>query len=400
MRLNLDGAEGDKTSISPHVSKIESDAVVKLVGDSGQDAESKSNLFTEIARKASSVSHVSRLIDQTLRMAKDILNASASSVLLVDEEKQELFFEFADGEAGGALKEVRISIQSGIAGWVASHGRPIVVNDVARDHRFYKGVDRTTGFTTKSIMCAPLEVRKKVIGVIEVLNKLDESDFTEQDLEALKAVASTAALAIDNLRINEELLYGYSNAVRALATAIDEKDPYTRGHSQRVKEYALLGARALPLSPWELEAIEYAGVLHDIGKIGIPDATLRKAGPLTSQEWALMRNHPRIGSSIVGSIPRLEEVRELIVHHHEHYDGTGYPRGLKGESIPIGARLLAVADAFDTMTTNRAYRGALSMGSAIEELRRCSGTQFCPVAVEAFISSFMSRQEYLSPPYY
>ncbi|HUV52094.1 MAG TPA: HD domain-containing phosphohydrolase [Dehalococcoidia bacterium] len=400
MRLNLDGAEGDKTLISPHVSKKESDAVVKLVGDSGQDAESKSNLFTEIARKASSVSHVSRLIDQTVRMAKEILNASASSVLLVDEDKQELFFEFADGEAGGALKEVRIGIQSGIAGWVASHGRPIVVNDVARDHRFYKGVDRTTGFTTKSIMCAPLEVRKKVIGVIEVLNKLDESDFTEQDLEALKAVASTAALAIDNLRINEELLYGYSNAVRALATAIDEKDPYTRGHSQRVKEYALLGARALPLSPWELEAIEYAGVLHDIGKIGIPDATLRKAGPLTSQEWALMRNHPRIGSSIVGSIPRLEEVRELIVHHHEHYDGTGYPRGLKGESIPIGARLLAVADAFDTMTTNRAYRGALSMGSAIEELRRCSGTQFCPVAVEAFISSFMSRQGYLSPPYY
>ena len=400
MRLNLDGAEGAKTSISPHVSKKGSDAVVKLVGDSGQDAESKSNLFKEIARKASSVSQVSHLIDQTVRMAKEILNASASSILLVDEEKQELFFEFADGEAGGALKEVRISIQSGIAGWVASHGRPIVVNDVARDHRFYKGVDRTTGFTTKSIMCAPLIVHNKVIGVIEVLNKLDESDFNERDLEALKAVASTAALAIDNLRIHGELLYGYSNAVRALATAIDEKDPYTCGHSQRVKEYALLCARALSLPPGELEAIEYAGLLHDIGKIGIPDATLRKAGPLTSQEWALMRNHPRIGASIVGSIPRLEEVRELILHHHEHYDGTGYPRGLKGESIPIGARLLAVADAFDTMTTNRAYRAALSMDSAIEELRRCSGTQFCPVAVEAFISGFMRRQGYLSPLYY
>jgi HD-GYP domain-containing protein (c-di-GMP phosphodiesterase class II) len=110
-----------------------------------------------------------------------------------------------------------------------------------------------------------------------------------------------------------------------------------------------------------------------------------------------MRNHSRIGASIVGSIPRLEEVRELILYHHEHYDGTGYPRGLKGESIPIGARLLAVADAFDTMTTNRAYRAAISMDSAIEELRRCSGTQLCPVVVAAFISGFMEHRGYLEP---
>lgn len=226
MRLNLDGAEGEKTSVRSHISKKESDSVVKIVDDSVQDDGSGSNLFTEIAKKASSVSKVSSLINHTVRITKEILNASASSVLLVDEEKRELFFEFADGDAGSVLKKVRVGIESGIAGWVACHGRPIIVNDVARDHRFYKGVDRTTGFTTKSIMCAPLIVRNKVIGVIEVLNKLDGSDFTEQDLETLEAVAATAALAIDNLRIYGELLYGYSNAVRALASAIDEKDPH------------------------------------------------------------------------------------------------------------------------------------------------------------------------------
>jgi HD-GYP domain-containing protein (c-di-GMP phosphodiesterase class II) len=142
----------------------------------------------------------------------------------------------------------------------------------------------------------------------------------------------------------------------------------------------------------DLEAIGYAGLLHDIGKIGIPDAVLCKPGPLTVHEWSLMKDHPRIGASIVGNIPYLEIVKNLIISHHERYDGKGYPRGIGGEDIPVGARLLSVADAFDTMVTNRAYRAAISVDKAIEELRRCAGTQFCPRAVEAFVGGLMESR--------
>ena len=181
---------------------------------------------------------------------------------------------------------------------------------------------------------------------------------------------------------------GYKGTIRALAASIDAKDPYTRGHTQRVTEYALLGAISLTLSQQELEVLEYAGILHDVGKIGIPDSILSKPGPLTPEEWSIVRQHPVIGANIMKDASFLEESKKLVLHHHEKYDGTGYPDGLIGNDIPLGARLLAVADSFDSMTTDRAYRSALSIEDALDELHKCCGTQFCPVAVEAFISGF------------
>jgi GAF domain-containing protein len=232
--LDFEAAEGEKTS-AVHI--ISEEAIHLPSGHDGDSnkVESCSSLVAEVARKTECISQVSCLINQTVSLTKTILNAAASSVLLVDEGRQELYFDYADGDVGGALKRVKMSIQCGIAGWVARYGKPLIVNDVAKDRRFFKGIDEVTGFITKSIVCVPLVVRNKVIGVLEVLNKLDNSGFTEQDLEVLGTVAATAAQGIDNLRIHEELLYGYCNAVKALATVIDDKDPYTCGHSQRVK---------------------------------------------------------------------------------------------------------------------------------------------------------------------
>jgi HD-GYP domain-containing protein (c-di-GMP phosphodiesterase class II) len=356
------------------------------------------DVLSKVASKVNSIAEVSRLVAHVMQVVEDILNAAAASVLLIDEEKRELFFEFADGEAGGMLKEVRMSIDSGIAGWVARNGKPLIVNDVSKDKRFYPAVDRTTGFVTRAIMCVPLKVHGKIIGAIEVLNKLDGTDFNERDLRAIEAVASGAGIAIDQVRLGQELLYGYRNTVKALAAAIDAKDPYTCGHSQRVKEYALVGAHELSLPLRDVEAIEYAGILHDVGKIDVPDSTLRKPGPLNADEWTVMRRHPATGAKIVVGLPRLDEARKLVLHHHERYDGAGYPHRLSGERIPIGARLLAVADAFDTMTTNRAYRAAVTPEASIAELRRCVGTQFCPAAVQAFVSGFERRRATLTQP--
>jgi putative nucleotidyltransferase with HDIG domain len=350
-------------------------------------------VLSEITRKLVLSVQTSNHIAFILSSAKEILNASASSVILVDEKKGELFFEFADGNVGGMITQVRLNIASGIAGWVAREGKPLIVNDVKSDQRFSKDVDRITGFATRSIICVPILVQSQVIGVIEVVNRKDGSEFREQDLEVLKVLAKLAATAIDRVRLNEALVYGYINAVNALATTIDNKDPFTREHSYRVKEYALMGARSLQLPQPQLDIIEYAGLLHDVGKIIIPNETLRKSEPLTPEEWAIMRKHPSTGADIIATMPRLEEVGNLVRYHHERYDGKGYPEGLNGEEIPIGARLLAVADAFDTMTTKRSYRNAVSLEVAVEELRKCSGKQFSALAVEAFICGVMKQKQ-------
>jgi putative nucleotidyltransferase with HDIG domain len=350
-------------------------------------------VLSEITRKLVLSVQTSNHIEFILSSAKEILNASASSVILVDEKKRELFFEFADGNVGGLITQVRINIASGIAGWVVREGKPLIVNDVKSDERFSADVDKITGFVTRSIICVPILVQSQVIGVIEVVNRKDGSDFREQDLEVLKVLANIAATAIDRVRLNEALVYGYINAVNALAATIDNKDPFTREHSYRVKEYALMGARSLQLPQRQLDIIEYAGLLHDVGKIVIPNEILRKSEPLTPEEWATMRRHPSTGADIIATMPRLDEVGNLVRYHHERYDGTGYPNGLNGEEIPIGARLLAVADAFDTMTTKRSYRGSVSLEVAVEELRKCSGKQFSALAVEAFICVLMKQKQ-------
>ncbi len=385
------------SAMQPVVAGTKAQAMINKAGQN-EWHDIRLDLLLEVGKKAGSASEVSRMVDEIVAMTRHTLRASASSVLLIDDERQELFFEFADGEAGGALRRARLSIQSGIAGWVARHGCPLIVNDVYNDRRFFADVDKATGFATKAIMCAPLVARGKVIGVVEVLNKLDGSDFSEQDLETLVAVAATAAIAIENSKLHQLIIDGYKGTMQALAAVIDAKDPYTRGHSQRVVEYALPGGVSLSLSQKELEVLEYAGILHDIGKIGIADSILSKPGKLTTEEYCAFLEHPVIGAKIIDGIPFLNPVKGLVLHHHERYDGTGYPDGLKGDDIPMGARILAVADTFDSITTDRPYRAALSTEHAIRELRRCSGNQFCPIAVEAFISGFEKRIQYLLQP--
>jgi HD-GYP domain-containing protein (c-di-GMP phosphodiesterase class II) len=343
-------------------------------------------LIYEVSKKVGSVPRMTQLLEQIIRMTQQTLNAEASSVLLYGDNNEELFFEVASGPVGQSLRRVRVRAQSSIAGRVARTGKPMIVNDVNKYRYFDRMIDETTGFITRSIICAPLMVHRQIAGVIEVLNKRDGSDFNEQDLEAVVSVAATAAMAIENTRLHQTVLDAYKSTITTLAAAIDAKDPYTRGHSQRVMKYALMGGKALSLPSDELETLEYAGILHDIGKIAIDVQILNKPANLTPSEWNMIREHPVMGANLLKDIRFLGKASELVLCHHERYDGAGYPAGLKGEDIPIGARLLAVADAFDTMTTSRSYRPAQTVDHAITELYSCSGTQFCPVAVAAFIS--------------
>jgi putative nucleotidyltransferase with HDIG domain len=355
------------------------------------------DLLYDVALKASSFSEISKLTEQILSITQSIVNCSASSLLLVDEAKGKMHFQASEGPAGNKLTKNDVDIDSGIAGWVARHKKPLLVNDAYKDKRFNKDIDKSTDFITKSVIAVPLIRGQKTIGVLEVLNKNDASEFNEKDLAILTGFASTEALillvsmthtAISNITVHETYLKGYTKTARTLAQAADDKDAYAVGHSERVKDYTMLAANSLSFSPDELQTIEFGALLHDIGKIGIDKNILCKPGPLTDSEWEIMRKHPVIGAKIVGDIPFIEKTKDIILHHHERYDGKGYPKRLKKENIPIGARLVAVADAFDTMTTEHSYRPALTVDKAIEELIAGRGTQFCPMSVDTFVSAF------------
>jgi len=230
------------------------------------------------------------------------------------------------------------------------------------------------------------------LGVIEVYNKLDEADFTRQDRQILTYMATTSAMALENARTNRYLLNSYKSTVNALVSLADAKETSGGGHSRRVSKYAMLGVSMLEFTAKAKRNIEFAAVLHDIGKLSITDSILNKPEKPTDEEWEMIRKHSEVGHNLLKDIPLLKEASKLVLYHHERYDGTGYPQGIKGEDIPIGARLIAVADAFDNMTTQHSYREALSGSQAFAELTRCAGTQFCPIAVKAFKDGFLKSR--------
>jgi len=365
------------------------DTMQKVKSSAGNPEVAQLNMLKTIWSKVKPEDKEDQIITYLMRMAHNALKASATSLLLLDEKKQELYFKFATGSASQKLNRLHIGRQSGIAGWIVQKGKPIVVNNPEKNADFYSRIDNATGFKTKAIIGVPLIFEGKVKGVIEALNKRDETHFTKDDLNVLIDIANMAAITLESSRLNVSLLDSYKGTVKALVSLADAKEVSGGGHSRRVAEYAMMGARELGLSKYEKHAVEYAGLLHDIGKLSIPDEILNKPSSLSKEEWQLVRKHPIIGFNMLKDIPFLKLASSMVLSHHERYDGAGYPHGISGEKIPLGARLIAVADAFDYMTSEHNHRPALSGEKAFVELAKNSNTQFCPVAIKAFNSGFV-----------
>jgi ribonuclease P protein subunit RPR2 len=218
--------------------------------------------------------------------------------------------------------------------------------------------------------------------------KLSQADAAHSQLlryaDDLRTTFSAERRRAEELReALDAVELAYTATVRALASAVEAKDAYTGGHLARVTSYGIEACRALGGDLAATPGLEYAFLLHDLGKIGVPDAVLNKAGPLTDEEWALMREHPAIGLRILEGVPHMDVVRAVVYSHHERWDGAGYPEGLKDDQIPLAARVFAAVDAFDAITTDRPYRAAVSLEEALHRLREAAGTQFAPDAVEA-----------------
>lgn len=356
----------------------------------------------ERVERLSLLSHLGQILNSTLdhqevrkraiEAATQLMKAEAGSLLLLDEKGKHLFFEVALGDKGERIKKIVLDIDKGIAGWVAQKGEPLRVNHPEKDPRFFKEIDDRIGFKTRNLLCVPVRVKDRILGVLEAINKKDGKDFNEEDLSLFASLANQVAIALDNARLYQEMEEMFFQTAESLAEAIEKRDPYTGGHTRRVTQYSLAAAKYLSLNPEEVRVLKMASVLHDIGKIGIDDHILRKPTLLDPHEVDLIRKHPQMGAEIIGHIKQLKEIIPGVQYHHEHMNGKGYPEGLIGEWIPMIARIIAVADTYDAITTDRPYRKALSKEIAVSELKKGSGTQFDWKVVEAFLQAFHSGE--------
>ncbi|MBF0498799.1 MAG: GAF domain-containing protein [Candidatus Riflebacteria bacterium] len=372
-----------------------------LIGISGQIAQAIANanlyerteqqvaelsLIQELGKAINSSLDLDSVLTYFIDMTSRITDADRSTLMLFDDEKQELYVQAFRGFKEAEIRVVRFKIGEGIAGQAAQTRRPIRVINTHEDP-LYTQLGVLNSAQPLTMISAPLVNRDKLVGVINCERELGrKGPFLPENLDLLDTLSSQASVAIENARLYHNLLNVYLETIRALAAAIDAKDSYTSGHSRRVTELSVALAQAMGLHREEVDTIRHAALLHDVGKIGISERILLKPGRLTDDEFETIKSHPHIGAGILNSIEFLKNVCSIIEHHHERFDGRGYPSGLKAAEIPLGARIIMVADSFDAITSSRPYRKPLTFAEATEEIRRCGGTQFDPKVVEAFVA--------------
>ncbi len=349
------------------------------------------SVLFEISQSISSTLEIGEVLDSIVNFSMEMMHALRCELRLVDPAGKYLEIKASRGLSKSFLEATPITVGEGILGQVISRRLPISVVDVRKDPRT-KHLSTVRRERLAGLLAVPILSRNHPIGVITVYTSKPR-DFTQSEIDLLSTFASQASIAIENARLYAKMKEQYLSMVMALAAAIETKDAYTHGHSQKVMEYAVKIARELDLPESEVETIRNAGLLHDIGKIGIKDFILSKKGTLTSDERNELRNHPKYGAFIMEQVDFLKDIAPLTLYHHERYDGSGYPAGLKGKDIPLGARILAIADTFDSMIADRPYRQALPYVEVLQEMKKVAGTQLDPELVEVFLKILKREAE-------
>ena len=325
----------------------------------------------------------SQVADLVVRMVASIMKVEGCSLRLYDKERKVLLPSASFGLDDNYFQKNPLHLGEGVSGLAIKERLPIIVNDLLQDQRVrYARELAEQGY--RAIMCVPILFYDEVLGTLTVYGK-EPHAFSYHERRLLSTFATQTALAIKNTELHENTQIGYLDTINALVMAMEARHSYTRGHAERVTRYALEVGRKVNLSETEMNAIRYTGKLHDIGKIAVPDHILDKPGKLTVAERAQVELHPSRGAEILESLKFLQNGICVVRNHHERFDGRGYPDGLMGESIPLIARVVSLADAFDAMTTDRSYRKAMGVPDAILEIRRHTGTQFDPRISEAFL---------------
>ncbi|NTW01328.1 MAG: GAF domain-containing protein [Oscillochloris sp.] len=370
--------------------------------EEAQQRARRQQALVEIISHLTSTLDGHTLLDRIMSYASELLGVEATSIWLRDPLSGDLVLHMATGERSEHMHASRVPAGHGIIGHVVKTGETVMVNDVHTDERFYRHIDAQSGFQTRAILCVPMraprimlggergEVEEQVIGGAQALNPFGNRTFSPDDISLFESLSSQAAIVIRLARLYEETDTLFTRIIDAITGAIDMKDPYTRGHSQRVSDFSVAIAQELGLSNQDIYRVRIASKLHDVGKIRIPDRILKKRKRLTDAEFRQMRQHPIYGLEFLREnglldLELLENSWQALAQHHERLDGRGYPAGLKGDEITTFGRIVAVADVFDAITSHRPYRPASTADQAITILRSAAGNEFDPICVEALV---------------
>ena len=330
------------------------------------------------------------VLNQVVKHALEIVHVTFARIYIIDDNKSIIC------KAGYPVENLEFDLNIGkpvdecvtpIFQQALTENRPVIINkdDAGMNSRQSEALLLEHVY---SICICPLRVGDEDIGILELAERRNSTreSLDTRKITVIETIADQAASALHRVNLHEQLEESFVQTVLALANALDARDHYTNDHGEKLTKIAKQVAIKLECPEKDIDAIHWAMQLHDIGKIGIPDNILRKPGPLTSEEWELMKRHPEIGANIVEPVKIMQNVAPLIRYHHEKYDGSGYPEGLKSTEIPIGARILSLVDAYGAITDERVYQKARSHEEAMHELKRCTGSQFDPVIMDAFIN--------------
>jgi putative nucleotidyltransferase with HDIG domain len=357
----------------------------------------KLSSLMDLGTRFTSSKDVDRLMEQTLRVALNDTGATAGYIMLMDEDTQELVTEVAYSMGENYPFPDRRHVGEGVEGYVAQTGQPLLLSRQG-NNRQTEGADLLTSlkYEGEAALCVPLVESGpkgngsagggRMIGTFSLFNHQPGGRFLSDDMDLVRTIAGLTTMALVNAQLYQSQRESFVNSLQVLARTLDAKDPYTQGHSYRVSELCVMIAKKLGIAPEMIEELHNGALLHDIGKIGVPDEILRKPGRLTDDEFEKMKQHPVIGFEICQPLGMGEGILMLIRNHHEKLDGTGYPDGLKLGELPLLLRIICVADAFDAMSSSRPYRKSMATEVRNEQLNRFAGTQFDPIIVETLKS--------------
>jgi HD-GYP domain-containing protein (c-di-GMP phosphodiesterase class II) len=341
--------------------------------------------INDIGKVLSTIIETDELIRLIIKTTAELLHAEKGSIHLRKDEATRLTLQYQRGMGIENLTHLSLDFHPLYKKMIEEGTHVFIKNPVS------EGPERRNA----SAIGVPLKMKGQIIGGMLLEEKLGGSQFTDDEMDLLTTLANQAMVAIENAWLYESVKSNYFGTIQALVNALEASDRYTRGHSERVRYLSMELAKYLGLDYKELEVLEHASILHDIGKIGIDSFILNKQGKLSSTEFSLIKAHPLIGDEILGPLGTLHSVRTTILQHHERYDGTGYPYGIAGEEISLKARILSVVDTFDAMMTDRPYRKALSIEMIKNEMRHNAGTQFDPLVAKAFLEMLEQRSHEL-----
>lgn len=341
------------------------------------------NALNNISLELTRTTDLDVLLNKIIKYAAMIVKAEAASVLLLDKEKQELYFKVSLGKKSKEIKKYKVKVGEGIAGWVAEKGKSLIISDVTKDKRWKKSIDSSTKFTTKSLICVPLILDKNIMGVMEAINKKDEKCFNKNDEEILNSFANQAVIALWNANIIKDLNNYFIHITEILIQAMENESLGPKGHFMKLARLATHIGSKLGISGKEYNNLYYASLLHDIGKI-------KKGRKIdisfkVKDKFHLIQNeisfHAIMGANMIKQINLFKDIVPVIRHHHENYDGTGYPDGLSGEKIPLASRIIAVVEDYNKIIYNKPIESYPENEKALNKLFSFAGTKYDPKVI-------------------